>query len=98
LCTSVNEVICHGIPDSRLLKEGDILNCDISVYLGGVHADLNETFAIGEIDQESINLIEGTYSALHKSIQMCKPGVMYRECGNVIETEAKKWNLSVVRR
>ena len=59
-----------------MLIAGDIVNCDISVYLNGVHADLNETFGIGQIDQDSIDLIEGTYSALHKSIQICKPGVM----------------------
>lgn len=91
-------MICHGIPDSRPLENGDIVNCDVSIYKNGVHSDLNETFVVGETDPESIKLIEGTYSCLHKAIKICKPGVMYRELGNVIEAEAKLWGLSVVRR
>lgn len=74
------------------------MNCDISVYMHGVHADLNETFAVGNIDEESKKLIEGTYSCLHKAIEICKPDVMYKEIGDVIEKEAKVWGLSVVRR
>uniref|UniRef100_A0A8C2ZC03 Methionyl aminopeptidase 1 n=1 Tax=Cyclopterus lumpus TaxID=8103 RepID=A0A8C2ZC03_CYCLU len=67
-CTSVNEVICHGIPDRRLLQEGDILNVDITVYHNGFHGDLNETFYIGEVDEEAKKLVQTTYECLMQSI------------------------------
>lgn len=63
-CTSVNEVICHGIPDSRPLEEGDIINLDISCYKDGFHADLNETFCVGKVSESSRALVEHTYEAL----------------------------------
>jgi len=97
ICTSVNEVICHGIPDDRPLEEGDIVNLDISVYYKGMHADLNETFAVGKIAESSKFLIENTYRMLEKAIAICKPGTMYRDCGNVIDKHAKECGLSVVR-
>lgn len=97
LCTSVNEIICHGIPDSRPLEEGDIVNLDISVYYKGMHSDLNETFAVGKVDKDSLYLIEKTYRSLEKAIEMCKPGVMYKDVGNVIEKYIKENGLSVVR-
>lgn len=73
-CTSVNECICHGIPDTRPLEEGDIMNLDISVYKDGYHADLNETYCVGQVSESSRALVEATYDSLMKSIAMCKPG------------------------
>jgi len=96
-CSSINEIICHGIPDNRPLQDGDIVNLDISVYYKGMHADLNETFCVGNVDDDSKYLIEHTYRALEKAIAICKPDVMYKEIGNVIEKYAKEHGLSVVR-
>eukprot|EP00331_Platyophrya_macrostoma_P017313 CAMPEP_0176464300 /NCGR_PEP_ID=MMETSP0127-20121128/36440_1 /TAXON_ID=938130 /ORGANISM="Platyophrya macrostoma, Strain WH" /LENGTH=389 /DNA_ID=CAMNT_0017856701 /DNA_START=40 /DNA_END=1205 /DNA_ORIENTATION=- len=97
ICTSVNEIICHGIPDDRPLEEGDIVNLDISVYYKGMHADLNETFCVGKVDPDSLFLIEQTYRSLEKALEICKPGTMYREVGNVIGKFIESKGLSVVR-
>jgi methionyl aminopeptidase len=78
LCTSVNEVICHGIPDSRELQPGDIVNCDISVYKDGYHSDLNETFFVGEVDEDSRRLVQCAYEALAAAVATVKPGALYR--------------------
>ena len=88
-CTSINEIICHGIPDTRPLNEGDILNIDISLYHKGYHADLNETFCVGKVHESSRALIEATYDSLMKSIEYCAPGKMYRECGNIISNHVE---------
>lgn len=78
VCTSVNEVICHGIPDLRPLQDGDIVNIDVSVYKDGYHADLNETFFVGNVDKDSVRLVECAYNALAAAIDGCKPGALYR--------------------
>lgn len=96
-CTSVNEVICHGIPDERTLKDGDILNVDITLYHGGFHGDLNETICIGSCNAENKKLIRTAYDALWAGINMVKPGVLFREFGSSIEKIAKSANFSVVR-
>lgn len=96
-CTSVNECICHGIPDTRPLEEGDIVNLDISCYLDGVHADMNETYCVGKVSESSRQLIEATYDSLMKSIEYCKPGNMYREVGNIIAGHVEPLGYSVVR-
>ncbi|EGG16335.1 methionine aminopeptidase 1 [Cavenderia fasciculata] len=96
-CTSVNETICHGIPDLRPLQDGDILNVDVSVYYKGFHSDLNETFLIGNVDEAGQTLVRVAYECLEKAIAICKPGVMYRELGDVIQKHASAHNLSVVR-
>lgn len=99
-CVSVNEVVCHGIPDSRPLMEGDIVNVDVTCYLKGYHADLNETFLVGDrknMDEDTKRLVRGCYESLMAAIKFCKPGVMYREIGGVISAVAKKHGLSVVR-
>ena len=83
-CTSVNEIICHGIPDTRPLQEGDIINLDISVYKDGYHGDLNETFFVGNVGESSKLLVKTTYDSLMKAIEYCKPNAMYREIGNII--------------
>ncbi len=96
-CTSVNEVICHGVPDRRQLQEGDILNVDITVYHRGFHGDLNETFFVGEVDEESKKLVQTTYECLMQAINSVKPGMSYRKLGNIIQKHAQANGFSVVR-
>ncbi|KAF9166217.1 Methionine aminopeptidase 1 [Actinomortierella ambigua] len=96
-CTSVNEVICHGIPDQRPLKDGDIVNLDISIYKDGFHADLNETVAVGKVDADGLRLIRTTRECLEKAIAIVRPGTLYRDLGNVIEKHAKSEGFSVVK-
>ncbi|CAI0560486.1 unnamed protein product [Linum tenue] len=96
-CTSVNEVICHGIPDARRLEDGDIVNIDVTVYYKGVHGDLNETYFVGNVDEESRKLVQCTYECLEKAIQIVKPGVRFREVGEVINRHATMSGLSVVK-
>ena len=99
LCTSPNEVICHGIPDQRVLLDGDILNLDISLYHEGYHADLNETYYIGEkakADPDAVKVVETTRECLDKAIEVVKPGTPIREFGKVIEQHAKSKGCSIV--
>lgn len=96
----MNEVICHGIPDGYVLKDGDIMNIDISLYHGGFHADLNETFYIGEKakqDPDTVRLVETARECLEESIKLVKPGTPYRAYGNVIEKLAKSRGCSTVK-
>lgn len=97
VCTSVNEVICHGIPDLRPLKNGDLCNVDITVYHRGFHGDLNETLFIGEVDEKSKQLTKVTHEALMQAIAIVKPGVRFREIGNVIQKHVNDYGYSVVR-
>jgi methionyl aminopeptidase len=96
-CTSVNEVICHGIPDRYALKDGDIINLDISVYYQGMHGDLNATYTVGTVDESGQKLIKATRECLDKSIALCKPGMLYRDLGNIIQKHATANGLSVVK-
>ncbi|CAN1296539.1 Methionine aminopeptidase 1A [Linum perenne] len=96
-CTSVNEVICHGIPDARKLEDGDIVNVDVTVCYKGVHGDLNETYFVGNVDEESRKLVQCTYECLEKAIQIVKPGVRFREVGEVVNRHATMSGLSVVK-
>ena len=99
LCTSVNEVICHGIPDGRILLDGDIVNLDISIYHEGYHADLNETYYVGErarADPDTVRVVETTREALDKAIATVQPGTLIREFGVVIEDYAKTKDCKVV--
>ncbi|KAK9780716.1 putative Methionine aminopeptidase [Seiridium cardinale] len=99
LCTSVNEVICHGIPDQRILLDGDIINLDISIYHEGYHADLNETYYVGDrarADPDSVRVIETTRECLDKAIEIVKPGTPIRDFGRVIEQHAKSRDCNVV--
>jgi methionyl aminopeptidase len=97
LCTSVNEVICHGIPDSTVLAEGDIVNVDVTAYLGGVHGDTNATFAVGRIDDQSQALIDVTREALARAIRAVRPGREVNVIGRVIESYARRFGYGVVR-
>ncbi|EXB76238.1 Methionine aminopeptidase 1A [Morus notabilis] len=95
-CTSVNEVICHGIPDARKLEDGDLVNVDVTVYYKGVHGDLNETFFVGNVDEEYKRLVQCTYECLEKAIAIVKPGMRFREVGEVINRHASMSGFSVL--
>ncbi len=97
LCTSVNEVICHGIPDSTVLKDGDIVNCDVTIYLDGVHGDTNATFLVGDVDDESRRLVEVTRECLDKGIEAVRPGNTVRDIGRAIQAHAEAHGYGVVR-
>ena len=97
LCTSINEVICHGIPDSTRLNEGDLVNLDVTAYIGGVHGDTNATYAVGEVDRETELLIERTRTAMERGIKAVKPGREVNVIGRVIEAYAKRFHYGVVR-
>ena len=97
LCTSVNEVVCHGIPDSTVLQHGDIVNIDITAYIDGVHGDTNATFAVGTVDEESTLLIERTRESLARAIKAVKPGREINVIGRVIEKYAQRFGYGVVR-
>ncbi|KAG9128276.1 Methionine aminopeptidase 1 [Ceratobasidium sp. 392] len=97
VCTSVNEVICHGIPDQRKLEEGDIINLDVSLYYKGFHGDLNETYPVGKISEDSKKLIRTTRRCLDAAIALCKPGTLFRDLGKAIEPVARAQGCSVVR-
>jgi methionyl aminopeptidase len=97
VCTSVNEVICHGIPDSRALEEGDIVNLDVTVFVNGVHGDTNATFAVGNISQTDADLIRITEECMWKGIEAVVPGQPINDIGRAIETHAKQHKLGVVR-
>ena len=97
LCTSVNEVICHGIPDSTVLNEGDIVNVDITAFLGGVHGDTNATFEVGEVSEEAHLLVERTRESLNRAIKAVRPGRQVNVIGRVIESYAKRFGYGVVR-
>ncbi|MGN6577877.1 MAG: type I methionyl aminopeptidase [Nocardioides sp.] len=97
LCTSVNEVICHGIPDSRVIEDGDIVNIDITAYLDGVHGDTNATFLAGDVDEESRLLVERTEESLRRAIKAVRPGRRMNVIGRVIESYAKRFGYGVVR-
>ncbi len=96
-CTSVNEVICHGIPDDRPLEEGDIVNVDVTAYKDGVHGDTCSMFAVGNVDEESLLLMQRTKEALHRGIKVIKPGRPFNVIGRVISAYARRFGYGVVR-
>ena len=97
LCTSVNEVICHGIPDSRVLLDGDIVNLDVTAYIGGVHGDTNATFYVGDVDPISRRLTEVTEECMWHGIEAVVPGRPLSDIGKAIEQHAKQHRYGVVR-
>jgi methionyl aminopeptidase len=97
VCTSVNEVICHGIPDSRPLQDGDIINLDVTAYHLGVHGDTNATFLVGDVDPQSRQLVRVTEEAMWLGIEAVKPGHPLSDIGKAIETHAKKYRYGVIR-
>jgi methionyl aminopeptidase len=97
LCSSVNEVVCHGIPDARVIEDGDIVNIDITAYLDGVHGDTNATFLAGDVDEETRLLVERTHEALDRAIKAVRPGRRVSVIGRVIESYARRFGYGVVR-
>lgn len=96
-CTSLNEVICHGIPDSTVIEDGDICNIDVTAYVGGVHGDNNATFLAGDVDEEARLLVERTREATMRAIKAVRPGRQLNVIGRVIEAYAKRFGYGVVR-
>jgi methionyl aminopeptidase len=97
LCASLNEVICHGIPDDTLIADGDIVNIDITAFIGGVHGDTNATFLAGNVDTESRLLVERTEEAMMRGIRAVAPGRPLNAIGRVIESYARRFGYGVVR-
>ncbi|MBG01071.1 MAG: type I methionyl aminopeptidase [Acidimicrobiaceae bacterium] len=97
VCTSVNEVVCHGIPDSRQLLDGDIINIDVTVFYEGVHGDTSVTFLVGEVDDYSRQLVQTTRNALTKGMETVHNGSRVCDIGQAIEKYAHSSQLSVVR-
>lgn len=96
-CVSLNEVICHGIPDMTVIEDGDIVNIDVTAYIGGVHGDTNATFLAGDVDQEARLLVERTHEATMRAIKAVKPGRALNIVGRVIESYANRFGYGVVR-
>lgn len=96
-CTSLNEVICHGIPDDTVLEEGDIVNLDVTAYLDGFHGDTNRIFGVGEVSEEARLLMERTEEALMRGIKAVKPGREVNVIGRAIEAYANRFGYGVVR-
>lgn len=97
-CTSVNEVICHGIPDDRKLLDGDIINLDITVYLNGYHGDCSEMFVSGEVDDAGKKLLQTTYDSWVKAMEFVKPGNDYKDIGAIIEDHIVPNGFSTVKK
>jgi methionyl aminopeptidase len=97
LCTSLNEVICHGIPDDTVIADGDIVNVDITAYIGGVHGDTNATFLAGDVAEESRLLVQRTEEAMMRGIRAVAPGRQLNVIGRVIESYARRFGYGVVR-
>jgi methionyl aminopeptidase len=97
LCTSLNEVICHGIPDTTVLRDGDICNIDITAYIEGVHGDTNATFLVGDVEEDARLLVERTKEATRRAIKSVAPGRPISVIGRVIESYARRFGYGVVR-
>jgi len=97
LCSSVNEVICHGIPDDTVLSDGDIVNIDITAFKNGMHGDSNMTFVVGDASAEVSLLVERTQEALARGIKAVAPGRQVNVIGRAIESYAKRFGYGVVR-
>lgn len=96
VCTSINEVVCHGIPDSRLLEDGDIVNIDVTVFLDGYHGDTSRMFASGNVNDESRNLMAATEQCLHAGIAVCGPGVPINQIGDACGKAARKSKMTPI--
>jgi methionyl aminopeptidase len=96
-CTSLNEIICHGIPDDTVLQDGDIINIDITAFKNGVHGDLNKTFVVGTASQEATDLVDRTREALNRGIKAVAPGREINVIGRAIESYAQRFGYGVVR-
>jgi len=97
VCTSVNEVICHGIPDDRPLEDGDVCDIDVTIYLDGFHGDTNATFLCGEVDELSRTLVDVTRDCTYLGIEAVRPGAQVLDIGRAIQDHAHRFGFSVVR-
>jgi methionyl aminopeptidase len=97
ICTSVNEVICHGIPDSRPLADGDIVNLDITIWLDGMHGDCSATYLVGEVDPAGRRLVRVAHECLERGVSAVRPGRAIQEIGRAIEPHASASGFGVVR-
>jgi len=97
LCTSVNEVICHGIPDDRPLEDGDIVNLDVTIFLDGMHGDCSATYLVGQVDAASRQLVKVTHECMMRGIQAVRPGRPISDIGRAIEAYARQYGYGVVR-
>ena len=97
VCTSINEVICHGIPDSRRIADGDIINIDVTVYREGVHGDTSVTLMVGDVDEHSRRLVSETRVSLDKGIGAVRAGAAVSAIGRAIQDHASRHRLGVVR-
>ncbi|XWS69808.1 hypothetical protein CRYUN_Cryun04dG0210200 [Craigia yunnanensis] len=98
VCTSVNECMCHGIPDSRQLQNGDIINIDVTVYLNGYHGDTSKTFLCGDVSDALKRLVTVTEECMEKGIAFCKDGASFKKIGKRISEHAEKYGYGVVER
>ncbi|XP_071446369.1 methionine aminopeptidase 1D, mitochondrial [Hetaerina americana] len=96
VCTSVNNVACHGIPDDRPLEDGDIINVDITVFLNGYHGDCSSTFLIGSVDDLGYHLVNAAQRCLQEAIAICQPGEYFCNIGNTIEYVARKNGVTII--
>lgn len=96
-CTSLNEVICHGIPDSTVILDGDIVNIDVTAYIDGAHGDCNATFLAGDVASEVVDLVDRTRTATERAIKAAVPGRELNVVGRVIESYANRFGYNVVR-
>ncbi|GAA1033406.1 type I methionyl aminopeptidase [Virgisporangium ochraceum] len=96
-CTSLNEVICHGIPDTTVIEDGDIINVDVTAFIHGVHGDTDATFCVGNVTEENRLLVERTHEAMMRGIRAVAPGRQLNAVGRVIEAYARRFGYGVVR-
>lgn len=96
-CTSVNEIICHGIPDDTEIQDGDIVNIDVTAYLNGFHGDSNQTFKVGNVSEEVSLLVDRTKESLNRAIASVMPGRPINVIGRTIESYAKRFGYGVIR-
>jgi methionyl aminopeptidase len=97
LCTSANEIVCHGIPDSRKIEDGDIVNVDITAFIEGVHGDTSCNFLVGDVDERSAELVRRTRAAMHAGIDVVRPEARVYEIGRAIEQSVAPYGYGVVR-
>jgi methionyl aminopeptidase len=96
-CTSINDVICHGIPGDRILRDGDIVNIDVTPLLDGWHGDSSRMYLVGDVPLKARRLVDVTYECLMIGVEMCKPGVRLGDIGHAIQTHAESFRYGVVR-
>jgi methionyl aminopeptidase len=97
VCTSVNHVVCHGIPDERILKNGDMVNIDVTVIVDGWHGDTSRTFFVGDVSTKIKRLTQVTYDAMMRGIEVVRPGIKTGDIGHAVQTYAESFGYSVVR-